>query len=112
MKLILDLLWTRSWWIYQPTGNIPSEVYHYFNLFEAMAWILLAILVLVRYLHRRSSTWEIAYAFAFLLFGLSDIREAYELNSWLIWAKGLNLAVLLLLRRMIQSRYYPESQLY
>jgi hypothetical protein len=49
---------------------------------------------------------------AFLTFGLTDFREAYELASWLVWIKLLNLIALYLLRRIVMKRYYPASKLF
>jgi hypothetical protein len=51
-------------------------------------------------------------AVAFLTFGLTDFREAYELASWLVWIKLLNLIALYLLRRIVMKRYYPASKLF
>jgi hypothetical protein len=48
----------------------------------------------------------------FFTFGLTDFREAYALESWLIWLKAANLLVLLWLRSFVISRYYQESKLY
>ena len=61
--------------------------------------------------HRRSRL-ELAYALAFLTFGLTDLREAFALQSWLIWVKLMNLLVLFGLRRIVIQRYYPTSRLY
>ena len=55
---------------------------------------------------------EIAYSFAFLTFGVTDFREAYALDSWLIWLKAGNLLILLWLRSLVIKRFYPESKLY
>ena len=54
----------------------------------------------------------VAYAAAFFTFGLTDFREAHTLQSWLIWLKVANLAILLWLRATIIGRYYPSSKLY
>jgi hypothetical protein len=55
---------------------------------------------------------EVAYAMAFGLFGVTDFIEAWRLTSWLIWAKLVNLMVLLLLRRTVLRRFYPQCRLY
>jgi hypothetical protein len=107
-----DLLWSHTWWQYLPADGGYSLPYHWLNLIEGSVWILLAALVLWRYWRRRNSKWELGYAFAFLLFGLSDYREAYVLQTWLIWAKGINLFALFYLRRLIIRCYYPTSRLY
>jgi hypothetical protein len=52
----------------------------------------------------------LAYGIAFLTFGLSDFREAYSLQSWLILFKGANLAALIWLRWQVLRRYYPQSR--
>ena len=54
--------------------------------------MIMAALVLARFLRSCHSSVEIVYALAFLTFGLSDFREAYSLTSWLIWLKAANLA--------------------
>jgi hypothetical protein len=108
-----DYLFFRTWWTHR-SGN-PSwfEIpYHAFNLFEGTVWVILAGLVLRRFLRYRHSTVEVAYALAFFTFGLTDFREAYALQSWLIWVKAVNLLVLLWLRALVLKRYYPESKLY
>ncbi|WP_165226911.1 hypothetical protein [Aquisphaera insulae] len=110
---LVDLLWYRTWYAYS-AGNPPwIEIpYHVFNLFEGAAWCLFAALVLRRYLIHRRSWLELAYALAFLTFGMTDFREAYSLQTWLLWIKGLNLAILLGLRAHILGRYYPGEKLY
>jgi hypothetical protein len=109
----LDLLWFHEWWRYSLRSD-PwfSWPYHYFNLFEGVCWITLAGLVLRRYLANRYSILEGWYALAFFSFGLTDFREAYVLESWLIWVKLANLIVLIALRWIVMKRYYPGSSLY
>ncbi len=108
-----DLLWFKVWWRY-PNPNDPwfSVPYHAFNLFEGACWIVLGALVLRRYWAARRSSFEIAYAVAFLSFGMTDFREAYVLESWLVWAKLINLIVLIRLRDIAIRRWYPGSKLY
>lgn len=113
LKTLADLLFFRRWWTYRSGNPAWFEVpYHAFNLFEGGAWVVLSGLVLRRYLKRRRSAVEVLYALAFFTFGLTDFREAYALDSWLIWLKGANLLVLLGLRSFVIGRYYPESTLY
>jgi hypothetical protein len=69
-------------------------------------------LALRRYLIQRRSLLELAYAAAFFTFGLTDFREAYELASWLVWLKLLNLIVLIQLRTVVMKRCYPASKLF
>jgi hypothetical protein len=113
MKWLADYLLTRTWWTYRgehPTGI--ESVLHTFNLFEGVAWIFFSGLVLRRYLMHRNSAIELVYAIAFFTFGLTDFREAYALQSWLIWLKAANLLILLRLRAIVIRRYYPESTLF
>jgi hypothetical protein len=110
---LADVLFFRTWWAYGD-GN-PSwieAVLHGFNLFEGAMWVLLSGLVLRRFLKHRHSALEVAYATAFFTFGLTDFREAHTLQSWLIWLKVANLAILLWLRATIIGRYYPSNKLY
>ena len=112
-KRLVDYLIFRTWWSY-PTGNRSwfESPYHAFNLFEGAVWVIFAGLVLRRFLSHRRSSLEVAYALAFFTFGLTDFREAYALQSWLVWLKGANLLMLFWLRHLVMSRYYPESKLY
>ena len=103
----------RTWWTFRPDDPDWFDApYHYFNLFEGTAWVVFSTLVLRRYLAHRHSRIEIVYAIAFFTFGLTDFREAYALSSWLVWAKGINLVVLLALRSFVIARHYPDSKLY
>lgn len=111
-EALRDWLWEHTWWSYQPDDGGYSKPYHWFNLLEGSFWIFLSALVLWRYLRHRRSPGELLYSFVFLLFGISDFREAYALETWLIWAKGVILLALLCLRRWIMRRYYPGSRIY
>jgi hypothetical protein len=113
LRRVGDYLLFRTWWAY-PSRNASAfdVIYHFFNLFEATVWVILSCLVLRRFLRYRHSSVEVLYALAFFTFGLTDFREAYVLQSWLIWLKAANLAVLLWLRHLVISRYYRESKLY
>ena len=103
----------KTWWTFEPGDeSLFSTAYHAFNLCEGLAWCGLAILVLLRYAMNRRSAIEIGYAAAFACFGATDFREAYALQTWLIAAKGLNLAVLLALRSIVLRRFYPQCKLY
>lgn len=106
-----DFFITHVWWDYAAADSF-GRVYHGFNLVEGIAWFVVALLVLRRYRRERKSSLELVYAAAFATFGLSDFREAYVLESWLIWAKGLNLAALLAMRHYLLQRYYPTSKSY
>ncbi len=108
---MLDLL-CKTWWTYHAGGGWFTHLYSWANVTEGCLWLLFAGLVLRRYLKHRRSTIELLYAFAFLTFGLSDFIESCRLTSWLIIAKGLNLAILLWLRRYVLRRFYPQQKTY
>ncbi len=97
-----------TWWSYHPAGGWFTHVYSWFNVVEGIFWLVFAALVLRRYLKHRRSPTELAYAAAFFTFGLSDFRESYILQSWLVLFKGINLAALLWLRWYVLRRFYPE----
>jgi len=112
-RQVEDYLLFRTWWTYR-SGNLSwvETPYHAFNLFEGAVWLILSGLVLRRFLRYRRSSIEVLYALAFFTFGLTDFREAYALQSWLIWLKAANLLILLWLRSRVNRRYYRESKLY
>ena len=107
------LLFRHRWWTYSPrSATWVERATHGFNLFEGCAWTAFAALVLARWARHRRSRVEPVYALAFLTFGLTDFREAYALDSWLIAAKLVNLIVLYALRRYVVRNCYPESRVY
>jgi len=113
MQWLLDILFTATWWTYDPRDrSLHSVLYRGFNLVECAAWCAFGALVLARFLRHRRSPIELAYAAAFVSFGLSDLREAYALQSWLLWIKLANLVALLWLRALVMRRFYPHSKLY
>ena len=77
---------------------------------EGCAWLGFAAMVLLRYVKHRRSAIELVYCLAFVTFGLSDFREAYRVESWLILLKAMNLAALIYLRWLVIRRYYPQSK--
>jgi hypothetical protein len=103
-------LLTKIWWTYDPTESGFSQAYHWLNLLEAVAWCLIAAWIVGRYARRRRSPLELAYAASFLTFAWSDFREAETLDTWLILFKGVNLVVILSLRRAVLRRFYPETR--
>jgi hypothetical protein len=107
---LYDLFVTHTWWRYRSTDSF--SVYHYLNLVEGTIWLVFAALVATRFLRWRHSWVEVLYAAAFLTFGLSDFREAYQLESWLLLFKGANLVLLLWLRHEVIRRWYPNSRVY
>jgi hypothetical protein len=112
MAEVVDLLLWRAWWRYEPGTDVFSGLYHGFNLIEGVAWLGFASAVLWRWLRHRRSWLEPAYAAAFVGFALTDFREAYVVQGWLIAAKGMNLAALLYLRHLVMRRHYPASRVY
>jgi hypothetical protein len=113
MQAILDLLFTSTWWKYDPEDrSLFSVSYRTFNLIEGAIWIAFGVLVLHRFLKHRRSRIELSYAGTFVLFGLTDFREAYAMQSWLLWVKLAVLIALLWLRKVVMRRYYPESKVY
>lgn len=108
-----DILIRHRWWTYSPRSATWIEhAMHGFNLFEGAAWIVFAVLVLARWARHRRLRAEPAYALAFFTFGLTDFREAYALDSWLIAIKLANLFVLFALRRHVIRGGYPQCRLY
>lgn len=113
---VVDILFTRTWWNYNTERDAFSELYHWINLIEGCFWMGFAVLVVRRHfaheheLNERRIEW--LYAFAFITFALSDFLEAWQVQSWLILFKGVNLIVLLGIRHVVISRYYPNSKTY
>ena len=113
LKSVADYLLFRTWWTYRSGGPASFEMpFRAFNLFERVVWVVFSGLVLRRYLRNRHSTTEVLYAMAFFIFGLTDFREAYVLQSWLVWVKLANVMLLLWLRAHIIKSYYLESKVY
>jgi hypothetical protein len=108
-----DQILSRPWWTYDPATVSPwGRLYRGFNLFEAACWLVLAGLVLYRWWRCRKSLAEPAYAAAFLLFGLSDVREAWVRSAALVLCKGAILVALLALRRREMSQCYPSARVF
>lgn len=112
----VDIFWTHTWWAYAGSEDpLHALIYRMINLIEGVFWVGFAGMVLRRRqkqpVERRTSI-EIAYALAFLAFGLTDFREAITLQSWLIWVKLVNLIVLLAFRHRVIKTLYPDSKLY
>ena len=116
MQNLLQTLWFETWWTCPHSAKAPRSFQdvacHYFNLVEAATWFVFAALVACRWAKFHRSTIEIAYAVAFLLFGLSDIIESWFLTSWLLWWKSVNLVLLLRLRQIVIRQFYPENRLF
>lgn len=106
-----DLL--SPWWSWNPeTATAGDFAYRWFNLFEAAAWFTFAALVAGRWFKHRHSRLEIAYAVAFVVFGLTDVMEAWQQSLPLLALKGLVLGVLLTLRATVRRKWYRDSRLY
>lgn len=103
-----DIL-TQQLWTYDPESSW-HVLYHWFNVAEGSVWVWLGLVVAKRFLLFDRSLWEVAYAVAFLMFGVSDFIEAQSLYVWLIAWKALNLAILLLLRRYVLKHCYPDRR--
>lgn len=115
MDTLIDWLFTRQWWTYNPSADWYAQPYHWINLVEGVFWLGFAVAVLRRWQkagREHDGTLEVCYALAFVMFALSDFREAYAVHSWLILFKGVNLVVLLRLRWLVIRRWYPQSKTY
>ena len=112
-EVILDFLWWHTWWSYGRDRDLEFSLpYRYFNLLEGTIWVVLSILVVNRWRRTGRGTIELWYALAFFTFGLSDYRESYYQQSWLIWLKLINLVVLLRLRHIVIQQLYPGTKLF
>lgn len=111
-----QLIWSEIWWKWNRPSSEPLTMSdlacHYFNLIEATAWFTFAVLVIWRWLRFRKSWLEVAYAAAFVMFGVSDAIESQVLTSWLLWWKAFNLLILFRLRSLILRRFYPDRRLF
>ncbi len=76
--------------------------YSALNVAEAIAWFVIAAWVARRAWRDPKTPWEWAYALAFVAFGVSDVWESYRVPIWLIAAKGVILAAILLLRLRVK----------
>jgi hypothetical protein len=113
MARCCEFLFLETWWVYDPrTPTVHAVFTHWFNLFEGTVWLVFAGLVAGRYVRFRRSLIELLYAAAFGLFGLTDFREAYCVQSWLLWVKLVILVGLFALRRTVMRRFYPDSRVY
>jgi hypothetical protein len=113
MYRICEILFLTTWWTYDPSDQSAHSIFvHWFNLFEGTAWLIFAALVFRRHLKFRRNRIEVVYALTFVAFGLTDFREAYFVESWLLWLKLAILFALFCLRRSVMRRFYPESRVY
>jgi hypothetical protein len=108
---ITELL--APWWTWTPEkATLGDSAYRWFNLSEAAAWFVFAVLVLNRWRQNRCSALEPAYGAAFVAFGLTDVAEAWQQSLALLTLKGAVLAMLLLLRQRVRRQCYPGSRGY
>ncbi len=108
----ISLLFTYEIRRYDPRGSVWDNWAFYFNLAEAIAWFAIAALVLNRWREFRRTPEEWLYAGLFFAFGLTDVCEAFLLQTWLLWIKGLVLAGILYYRRRLHQRHYPGWKTY
>lgn len=103
----------QVWWQWDATasGDVFSQLYHWFNLAESAAWCIFGGLVVRRWSTWRRSSLELFYAAAFVVFGITDAIEAWQQSTVLILFKLINLIVLFLLRRRVMCSY-PEARLF
>lgn len=113
---VIRWLFYETWWTWNRSPNDPQLVHdwacHYFNLVEAFAWFVFAVLVFRRWTQHHKSQVELIYALAFVAFGLSDVIEAWRLTSWLLWWKAINLTALIALRKSVIQNFYPDQRLF
>ncbi len=98
----LQYIW---WHSHRNAGGWFDVVYPAFNVVEAICWFCVATYVWRRARRHSGPRLEFFYAALWLAFGLTDLREAWAQQTWLILLKGCLLAVLLSLRRIILRRY-------
>lgn len=113
MASLFEILFFHVWWTYdekEPVGL--SLLYHWFNIFEGLVWVIFSVLVFLRFLRHCSSQMEVYYGLLFVAFGASDFAEAWQQSSWLIWLKVFNLYGLVWTRTRVMRRCYPESSVY
>ncbi|MFO0919470.1 MAG: hypothetical protein U0872_14315 [Planctomycetaceae bacterium] len=108
----LELLFGYEIRRYDPRGGLIDNWAFYFNLAEAIVWFVIALLILDRWRRFRRTSEEWLYAGLFFAFGLTDVCEAFVLQAWLLWVKGLVLAGILYFRRRLHQRHYPGWKTY
>lgn len=84
--------------------------YFGFNLVEAIAWFVVALLVFTRWHRHANSGVEIIYGSSYALFGVSDLLELQNLTVWLLLVKGVLLLSILLCRRFVLRHYYTGAK--
>ncbi|HEY4262072.1 MAG TPA: hypothetical protein VGM98_18020 [Schlesneria sp.] len=116
MDDLAHTLFWKTWRSWSQPGDEPHTwidiACREFNFVEAGSWFVFALLVLARWYRQRHSSLELWYSLAFVLFGISDLIEAWVLTSWLLWWKVINLVALFLLRRHVMRKFYPDAKLF
>jgi hypothetical protein len=113
MANLFEIVFVRIWWTYdaeEPFGF--SACYHWFNILEGLVWMIFSALVLLRFLRHRRSPIELCYCALFAAFGASDLVEAWQQSSWLIWLKLINLCCLVWTRERVLRCHYLEARVY
>lgn len=112
-EILTSQIVSNIWWQWNSENPSAFDIfYHGFNIAESFVWLCLAGLVLRRFLETQNSRMELAYALLLATFGITDVVEAWEQSTWLFALKGMNLLMLLWIRRSVMKRYYPASGLY
>lgn len=110
MALLFELLTYRIVDVSRENLGTYRLFYVGFNAFEAVAWFTFASIVLCRWNRNRKSRREVMYSLLFLLFGISDVIEIVFYPLWLLLAKAIILAGLLLTRRHLIRVHYPGKK--
>lgn len=82
-----------------------------FNAMEALFWFGCGGYVLRRNAAGHRAGLESLYALLFVLFGLTDVIETFQVSSPLIWVKLFILVPLFVIRRNVLASYTPRPRL-
>jgi hypothetical protein len=82
-----------------------------FNAVEALFWFACAVYVLGRNACGHRAPWEVVYGGLFVLFGLTDVVEVFQVSSPLIWVKLFILVPLFVVRHRVLGKYAPRPKL-
>ncbi len=98
-------------WRYSATQPTPYQpIYCTINGVEALIWLGFAVAVVYRNRRHRRSSLELFYAGLFFIFAMTDVREMFVVQPWLILFKCVILVALLWVRHVIRKRHYPEAK--
>ena len=105
----IDWWFRQELWRHDPDhATLTDQLCRGFNWIEAIAWIACAFLILRRHQRHHKSALEPVYALSFLLFAVTDLREAAVIHAWLIWVKAIILICILTLRQYMKQHHYPQ----